>query len=114
MKSLSLQLEAAANQTSARRAVDWNVLLDSPTIITGLLVFVGYYVGAKLGFALTFRPHLVSVLGPANSILAAPLLITPRRSWWTVLLATFSAHWAAELQSPVPPIMILVAASVFL
>ena len=114
MKSLSLQLEAAANQTSARRAVDWNVLFDSPTIVTGLLVFVGYYLGAKLGFALTFRPHPVSVLWPPNSILAAAILLTPVRIWWLVLVAAFSAHWVVELQSQVPPIMILVAASVFL
>ena len=114
MKSLSLQLEAAANQTPARRAVACNVLFDSPTMVTGLLVFVGYCLGAKLGFALTFRPHPVSVLWPLNSILPAALLITPRRSWWIVLPAAFSAHLAAGLQSQVPPIMILVAASVFL
>ncbi len=33
-----------------------------------LLVFVGYYLGAKLGFALTFQPHPVSVLRPPNAI----------------------------------------------
>lgn len=111
MKSISVDLGTAENQSGARR---WNISFDLPTAVTGLLVFVGYYVGAKLGFALTFRPHPVSVLWPPNSILAAALLITPRRSWWLVLLAAFSAHWAAELQSQVPPIMILVAASVFL
>jgi two-component system, LuxR family, sensor kinase FixL len=107
MKSISMQLEAAENQPRIRRAGDWNALFGSPTVVTGLLVFVGYYLGAKLGFALTFRPHPVSVLWPPNSILAAALLLTPLRIWWLVLLAAFSAHWAAELQSQVPPTMIL-------
>ena len=97
----------AENQSRARRAEDWNIPFDSPTVVTGLLVFVGYYLGAKLGFALTFRPQPVSVLWPPNSILAAALLLTPLRSWWLILLAAFSAHWTAELQSHVPPTMIL-------
>jgi PAS domain S-box-containing protein len=70
-------------------------------------VFVGYYLGARLGFALTFQPHPVSVLWPPNSILVAALLLTPPRVWWFVLLAAFPAHCAAQLQSDVPPLMIL-------
>src|SRR5678816_3410043 len=72
-----------------------------------LCVFVGYYLGAKVGFALTFKPHPVSVLWPPNSILVAALLLTPLRIWWFVLLAAFPAHCAAQLQSHVPPLMIL-------
>src|SRR6266487_2618393 len=107
MKSTSVPLGPAENQSGVRHAGDWNVPFDSPTVVTGLVVFVGYYLGAKLGFALTFRPHPISVLWPPNSILAAALLLTPLRIWWLVLLAAFSAHWAAELQSHVPPTMIL-------
>src|SRR5207249_5350004 len=72
-----------------------------------LLVFAAYYLGAKIGFALTFRPHPVSVLWPPNSILLAALLLTPVRVWWVILLAAFPAHLAAQLQSNVPPTMIL-------
>ena len=72
-----------------------------------LCVFVGYYLGAKVGFALTFRPHPVSVLWPPNAILLAALLLTPVRIWWVVLLAAFPAHLATQLQSNVPPTMIL-------
>ena len=107
MKSISVQLETAENQLRAPRAEDRNVAFDSPMLVTGLLVFVGYYLGAKLGFALTFQPHPVSILWPPNSILAAALLLTPVRIWWLVLLAAFPAHLAAELQSQVPPTMIL-------
>ncbi|PYJ23037.1 MAG: hypothetical protein DME99_03935, partial [Verrucomicrobia bacterium] len=90
-----------------RRAGQWNVAFDPPTVRIGLLVFIGYYLGAKLGFALTFKPYPVSVLWPPNSILVAALLLTPPRIWCFVLLAAFPAHCAAQLQSHVPPLMIL-------
>src|SRR5207249_2065244 len=107
MKSISVQLGTAENQLRAPRTGDRNPPFDSRTIVTGLLVFVGYYLGAKLGFALTFRPHPVSILWPPNSILAAALLLTPLRIWWLVLVAAFSAHCGVELQSQVPPTMVL-------
>src|SRR6266404_8028012 len=106
MKSISVQLETAENQSRAARAGDWNLPFDSRTVVTGLLVFAAYYLGAKIGFALTFRPHPVSVLWPPNAILLAALLLTPVRIWWVILLAAFPAHLAAQLQSNVPPTMI--------
>ena len=73
----------------------------------GFLVFLGYYLGSKLGFALTFRPHPVSVLWPPNSILLAALLIAPVRLWWFLLLAALPAHWLSQVQSQIPPAMML-------
>ena len=75
--------------------------------LAALLVFVGYYLGAKLGFALTFRPNPVSVLWPPNAILLAALLLIPPRAWWIMLLAALPAHWATQLQSDVPQTMIM-------
>src|SRR6266480_4207631 len=72
-----------------------------------LSVALAYYLGAKIGFALTLRPHPVSVLWPPNSILLAALLLTPMRVWWVILLAALPAHLAVQLQSNVPPMMIL-------
>lgn len=79
---------------------------DSSTVKICLLVFAGYYLGAKLGFGLTLQPRPVSVLWPPNAILLAALLLTPVRVWWIVLLAAFPAHWLVQLQSDVPPGMI--------
>src|SRR6478672_9142911 len=70
-------------------------------------VALAYYIGAKIGFALTFQPHPVSVLWPPNSILLAALLLAPIRLWWVILLAAFPAHLAAQMQSNVPPAMIV-------
>src|SRR5438093_7043262 len=81
--------------------------LDYRSFSAALLVFAAYYLGAKIGFALTLRPHPVSVLWPPNSILLAAILLTPVRVWWVILLAAFPAHLAAQLQSNVPPAMIL-------
>jgi len=107
MRSISASFETGGVQAPSRNPRVWNVPFDFRTIAIGACVFVGYYLGAKLGFALTFQPHPVSVLWPPNSILVAALLLTPRRIWWFVLLAAFPAHCAAQLQSHVPPLMIL-------
>jgi len=71
--------------------------------LTGL----GYYLGAKLGLALTFQPHPIAVLWPPNSILLAALLLTPLRGWWIAITAAFAAHLAAELLGGVPLAMAL-------
>jgi len=107
MRSISASLETGGVQAPSRNPRVWNLPFDFRTIVTGLWVFAGYYLGARIGFALTFHPHPVSVLWPPNSILVAALLLTPPRVWWFVLLAAFPAHWAAQLQSHVPPLMIL-------
>ena len=70
---------------------DWRVA------VIALSVAIAYYIGAKIGFALTLHPHPVSVLWPPNSILLAALLLTPARIWWVILLAAFPAHLAAQL-----------------
>ena len=79
----------------------------SNTTVACLLVFIGYYFGAKLGFALTFHPRTVSVLWPPNAIVLAALLLTPLRTWWAILLAALAAHCLVQLQGDVPPRMIL-------
>src|SRR5260370_35257593 len=80
--------------------------LDYRPFFAALVVFAAYYLGAKIGFALTLRPHPVSVLWPPNSILLAALLLAPVRIWWVLLLAAFPAHLMAELESHVPPTMV--------
>src|SRR5438309_4792211 len=107
MKNLATPLGLAGlgsrpqTERSDALSFDWRVAS------IGLSVALAYYLGAKIGFALTLRPHPVSVLWPPNSILLAALLLTPVRVWWVILLAAFPAHLAAQLQSNVPPAMIL-------
>src|SRR5499427_6899768 len=105
MKGTSVAFEAANVRSAAQNTR--SAVLDRRLLILGLWVFAGYYLGCKVGFALTFKPHPVSVLWPPNSVLVTALLLTPPRSWWVVLVAALPAHLAAQLQSQVPPLMIV-------
>src|SRR5438045_1070476 len=107
MKSNSASFETTAVEAAARNGNGVKAVSERHLLMIGLWVFAGYYLGCKVGFALTFQPHPVSVLWPPNSILVAALLLTPLRLWWFVLLAALPAHLAAQLQSDVPPMMIM-------
>jgi PAS domain S-box-containing protein len=71
-------------------------------LLPALLVAVGYYCGARIGFALTFDPVPISILWPPNAVLLAGLLLSPLNSWWLILVAVFPAHLVIQLQSGVP------------
>ncbi|HEX2831328.1 MAG TPA: PAS domain S-box protein [Burkholderiales bacterium] len=72
-----------------------------------LLVFAGYYAGAKVGLMLTFSPNPISVLWPPNAVLLAALLLTGERAWPVLLLAALPAHLLAEIEGGVPAPMVL-------
>jgi len=97
----------AAGKVPLFGAETWEKGVSLHTILTGILVGVGYYLGALVGFALTFRPHPVSIMWPPNSILLTALLITPARHWWFLLLCALPAHVASQMQSAVPTSMML-------
>jgi PAS domain S-box-containing protein len=107
MKSLATPIGLAGVGSDPRAERSRNSFFNWRVAGLSLTVALAYYVGAKIGFALTFQPHPVSVLWPPNSILLAALLLTPMRTWWVILLAAFPAHLAAQLQGNVPPTMIL-------
>ena len=77
------------------------------TLVVALLVALGYYLTAKIGFAFALQPGSVSTLWMPNALLLAGLLLVPKRSWWIVLLAALPAHLASEFQSGVPAAMIV-------
>ena len=72
-----------------------------------LATAICYYVGAKVGFALTPQPEPVSMLWPPNAILLGALLISPLQTWPVIIAAAFPAHLLVELQSGVPVSMTL-------
>ncbi len=90
-------------------------VLDSPSAppsrakLAGVALGVsaGYFVGAKIGFALTPAHQAVSTLWPPNAIVLGALLLAPVR-WWPVLIAAvLPAHLLVELHSGVPLPMVL-------
>ena len=88
-------VEANRDQSALRR-----------TAAVALLVAVGYYLTAKIGFAFALQPGSVSTLWMPNSLLLAGMLLVPKRYWWLVLVAACPAHFASEVQSGVPTAMI--------
>ena len=76
-------------------------------IVVACAVALGYYFGGKVGFALTYQPHPVSVMWMPNAILMAALLLIPVREWWLPLVAAFCSHVAVELGDGVPLRMVL-------
>ncbi len=72
-----------------------------------LLVFAGYYAGARLGLALTFHPSPISALWPPNAIVFAAMILVGPRLWWVVALGALPAHLISELQSGIPMPMVL-------
>ena len=77
-------------------------------VVAGGMVSIAYYVGAKVGLALTLAPEPVSTLWPPNAILLSALLLTPPR-WWPalLLLAVLPAHLFSELSAGIPLPMVL-------
>jgi PAS domain S-box-containing protein len=88
-------------------SLDFVKIARNPQIRAALLVALGYYVGAKIGIALTLESTSVSTLWPPNAILLAGLVLTPVRFWVAVCAATFVAHLAVQLEGSIPLAMIL-------
>jgi len=104
MDSHSTDWRGAAVLGGARPAFGW---LGRQWAAPALLLAVGYYLAARLGFAFTLQPHPISTLWPPNALLLAALLLAPVRAWWWLLAAALPAHLLAELQSGVPTAMVL-------
>src|SRR5579864_84592 len=69
---------------------------------SAVLVGIAYYIGTRIGFALTPTGQPNSTFWPPNAILLAAFLLAPRRTWWTFLLAVLPVHVFAQLQIGVP------------
>ena len=80
---------------------------DARAALPALMVAVGYYLAARLGFALTLQPTPVSTLWPPNALLMAALLLSAPRHWWILIVAALPAHLLAQIQSGVPTAMVL-------
>ncbi|HEX6690121.1 MAG TPA: MASE1 domain-containing protein, partial [Burkholderiales bacterium] len=81
--------------------------LPAGWVVPALIVALGYYLAARVGFAFTLQPHPISTLWPPNALLLAALLLAPARAWAWLLAAALPAHLLVELQSGVPTAMVL-------
>jgi PAS domain S-box-containing protein len=100
-----MDMYARANRSTFARAIGQTIHLR--TLRLAALVFAGYYVGTRVGMALTFLPNPIAVLWPSNAVLFAAMVLLPTRTWWVVIAAALPAHVLAELQAGVPIAMVL-------
>ncbi|HEV7476294.1 MAG TPA: MASE1 domain-containing protein [Burkholderiales bacterium] len=87
--------------------IPWLGRLEASWAAPAVMLALGYYLAARVGFAFTLQPHPISTLWPPNALLMAALLLAPTRAWWLLLAAALPAHLLAELQSGVPTAMVL-------
>lgn len=89
-------------QLSVDRPRSWNGLIRGFLVAAGTCL--GYYLAARLGYALTIRPAGVVMWPPAGFLLAL-LLLLPRRDWFVVLPAAFIGNFAADSVQGLPPLI---------
>jgi signal transduction histidine kinase/integral membrane sensor domain MASE1 len=84
--------------------------IPPPLHIAGaaLVVCLGYFIGANIGFILRLPPSTPSIVWPPNSILTATLLLAPPRRWWIYLLAALPAHLVAALPVLAPTSLVFI------
>jgi len=98
---------AAAQTARGGKAFPASELIRLVLLCTYLALFaVTYYFAALVGLQFRFQYFLVGIIWPANALLLAAFVLTPRRRWWLVLIATALAHTAAL--GPVVPVWRLV------
>jgi signal transduction histidine kinase len=67
-----------------------------------VLVALGYFVGTRIGFALTSGDMPIATFWPPNAILFAAFLLAPTRLWWMFLVALVPAHFGEQLHNGIP------------
>ena len=66
------------------------------------LVALSYFVGTRIGFALTTGDMPIATFWPPNAILLASFLLAPTGLWWVFVLALLPAHFVEQLRQGVP------------
>ncbi len=85
-----------------RQAADWGTSSFFRTGAAAAAVFIGYYVGARIGLLLRYSQDGPSFLWPPNAILTAVLLSAAPRHGWLYLLAALPGHLLAQLEAGRP------------
>src|SRR5579872_2248856 len=102
LKTVALRPRSDIRSAPPPQKARWWVKPNIPTAASALLVAGAYYVGALIGFSVTFHSSPISPIWPPNAILLVALLLAPMETWWLYLLAVCGAHMLIELPSGVP------------
>ena len=69
------------------------------TLLTAILLGIGFYFSAKFGHALKFKPDNIAVFWPPNTIVLTVLIFTSPRRWWIYFLAILPAYLLAASEA---------------
>lgn len=69
-------------------------------VLTAVLVAGAYFLSARLAFIFAFPKTRTLLLWPPSTVLLLAMLFTPRRTWWTFILAALPAHLLAVAPPP--------------
>jgi len=75
---------------------------NQQTVTFAVITGIAFYLGTRVGFALTPNGQPNSAFWPPNAILLAALLLSPRTVWWILVVAMVPPHFAAQYQAGVP------------
>jgi signal transduction histidine kinase len=64
-------------------------------VLIALLVAGVYFLSARLAFIFAYPNSRALLLWPPSAVLLLAMLFTPRRTWWTFILAALPAHLLA-------------------
>ena len=67
------------------------------TALSALGVCIATWLGSEFGNVVRFPDTGAAILFPPYAVLAAALMLTPRRQWWIYLLASFVGHMRGGL-----------------
>src|SRR5215471_8907851 len=88
----ALQSRCPSDPASPRRSRE--AVFDGRTLLRVAVVCAAYYIAVVVVLKLHLGFSAIPVLWPANAILAAALVLSPKRHWWLYLLAVFPVHIA--------------------
>ncbi len=72
------------------------------------LVSFAYYFSVKIGIALSFKPELIAVFWPPNSIVVAALFLTLKRRWPFYIHAICPAYFIASNEAGFPVVRAII------
>jgi signal transduction histidine kinase len=90
--SLSIVVSGGRDAVGSMRR---SALLVSSAVLLGVV----YFLAARLGLGFRFQNSQIGVVWPPNAILLSAVLLTSRRRWWIIFLATGVAHVVVMAQS---------------
>ena len=90
---------------TGRSRLSWNIAKQSfafRTVILACLVAILLYLVINLAGALLSHPQTVWPLWPGCALLVSVLLLVPKKTWPSIILAALAAFVLCDLQAGVP------------